>query len=65
MKLKEQDIRVCVERMAECESPNGKRGSFVTLTHVPTGIEVTKYHRVQIVAKGEALEELEKLVFNA
>lgn len=37
--------------------------NFVIIKHIPSGISVTKYHRrSQIIARDEALEELEFLV---
>ena len=38
------------------------RCQFVKLTHIPSGIAVTKESRSQIIARNEAIEEIEVLV---
>jgi protein subunit release factor A len=49
------------------ESKNGQvtfpqRCQFVKITHIQSGISVTKESRTQIIARNEAFEELEILV---
>ena len=39
-----------------------RQPSFVKVTHVPTGITSTKYHKYQITARDEAIFEIECLL---
>ena len=59
------DLKVDV--FSEKSSKNGQiaypfRSNFVKLTHLPSGISVTKESRAQVIAKNDAMEELEVLV---
>lgn len=61
MELLIDDVRISVEREPYDENePNKRRGSIVTCKHLPTGIETSKFHKSQIVARDEALKELER-----
>ena len=60
-------IEIRVEVFNDKASKNGQivyphRCQFVKLTHVPSGISVTKEGQSQSKAKNEAMEELEVLV---
>jgi len=39
-----------------------RQPSFVKVTHIPTGITVTKCHEYQIIARDEAIFEIECLL---
>lgn len=65
MELKYEDLRIDVQRTRyKDEYPSRTRGTFVTIKHIPTGIEVCKYHKSALVAKEEAIKELEELICN-
>lgn len=60
-----EDLRIDVQRARyEAEYPSRTRGTFVTIKHIPTGIEVCKYHKSALTAKDEAIKELEELIRN-
>ena len=65
MDLKYEDLRIDVKRERyDNEYPSRTRGVSVTIEHVPTGLKVCKFHKSAVVAKDEALKELEKLIKN-
>ena len=65
MIINPNDIKL--ECFKDKTSKNGQiaypfRSNFVKLTHLPSGISVTKESRAQVIAKNDAMEELEVLV---
>ena len=59
--LKPEDLRVEVIRKPMIVEVF-PRNEFVKITHLPSGISVTKHNNSQLKARNEALEELEVLV---
>lgn len=63
MEIKPEDIIINVQRVRYSdEYPSRTRGIFVTIKHVPTEIEVCKYHKSALVAKEDCIAELKELL---
>jgi protein subunit release factor A len=64
MALREEDLRVegVTDRPLSGMHHNGPNPSWVTVTHLPTMISATAYHRVQYRARQAALACVEMLV---